>query len=175
METDIVNRDNLIVKKINYQGYLEFIYDKRTKLVLINHIPTIKYGKVTIPIFTSDLVISMIKILNKFIPSDEIKINFKNPLEVIAIDKKVEELLPDIKMVKNYNLLNQIRENIRREEAKIRGHILREKEKQIPFWQSSCRNGIFFCHEKFIKFSFNLFIIIFSKSILSSLFIFSFL
>lgn len=139
METDIVNRDNLIVKKINYQGYLEFIYDKRTKLVLINHIPTIKYGKVTIPIFTSDLVISMIKILNKFIPSDEIKINFKNPLEVIAIDKKVEELLPDIKMVKNYNLLNQIRENIRREEAKIRGHILREKEKQDRIWRSEER------------------------------------
>ena len=139
MANDVVNNDNLIVKKINYQGYLEFIYDKRTKLVLINHIPTIEYGKVTIPIFTNDLVICMIKILGKFIPSDEIKINFKNPLEVIAIDKKVEELLPDIKMVKNYNLLNNIRENIRREEAKIRGHILREKEKQDRIWRSEER------------------------------------
>ena len=139
MASDIVNNDNLIVKKINYQGYLEFVYDKRTKLVLINHIPTIKYGKVTIPIFTSDLVISMIKILGKFIPSDEIKINFKNPLEVMAIDKKVEELLPDIKMVKNYTLLNNIRENIRREEAKIRGHIIREKEKQDRIWRSEER------------------------------------
>ena len=139
MASDVVNKDNLIVKKINYQGYLEFVYDKRTKLILITHVPTTTYGKAVIPIFTNDLVSTIIKILNKFLPSEEIKINFKNPLEVIAIDKKVEELLPDIKMVKNYNLLNKIRENIRIEEAKIRGHIIREKEKQDRIWRSEER------------------------------------
>ena len=139
MESDVVNKDNLIVKKINYQGYLEFIYDKRTKLVLITHIPTIEYGKVLLPIFTNDLVMTMINILSKFLPIEEIKISFKNPLEVIAIDKKVEELLPDIKMVKNYDLLNKIREIIRIEEAKIRGHIIREKEKLDRKWRSEER------------------------------------
>ncbi len=139
MESDIVNKDNLIVKKNNYQGYLEFIYDKRTKLVLVTHVPTIDYGKVVLPIFTSDLVINMIKILSKFLPSEEIKINFKNPLEVIAMDRKVEELIPDIKAVKNYTLLNLIRERIRIEEAKIRGHIIREKEKQDRIWRSEER------------------------------------
>ncbi len=139
MESDVVNKDNLIVKKIAYQGYLEFIYDKRTKLVLITHIPTIEYGKVTLPIFTNDLVMTMINILSKFLPAEEIKINFKNPLEVIVIDRKVEELLPDIKMVKNYVLLNKIRESIRIEEAKIRGHIIREKEKQDRIWRSEER------------------------------------
>lgn len=118
---------DFIISEIEYSGYLEFTYDKSTNEVYISKLPYLVDGKVEIPIFTNDIAQIIVDRIKSYIPIENIKLTFSNPLAVFAIDNKVKEIIPQFCESKNCNIINHIIDTIASEEKRIRQHILNLK------------------------------------------------
>ncbi len=120
---------DIILKEIEYKGYLKCSYNKRTHEVLVSHVPYVQYGDVKTPLFTADIVRLLVKSLNKYISGEELKIRFSSDSTVIAIDKSSLSLIPSIRDTNNYILLERVISTIDREKRKIDGDVKRYREK----------------------------------------------
>lgn len=117
----------VMISERKYFGYLEFTYSKITNEVYVSKLPYVMSGKVEMPIFTSDIAQIIVDKVKGYIPKEEIKLNFSNPVSVFAIDNKVKETIPSFSETKNYNIINYIIDEIALEEKRIRQHILNLK------------------------------------------------
>lgn len=124
-----IKMKSIFFKELKYEGSLEFSFNKATGEVYIKKVPYIQYRNIKIPLFTSDIARIVVDKISKYISANDINVVFANPLLLIAIDKRVEDIIPSIKKNKNYNLLEKVQETIHHEEAQIIGQSKRLKEK----------------------------------------------
>lgn len=136
IESLIKTDENLILKEIKYEGYLNFEYDKSTNQVFISSVPKIKYLNTEILVFTSDIAQVIVDKLKNYIPAGEIKLSFSNPLLIIATDDNVRKLIPSFEKSNNYILFNNVYEKIENEEKEIINNTNQYKRKQARLEKS---------------------------------------
>ena len=51
-KTTLCLSSDIILKEVTYKGYLEFVYDKRTKDILVTHVPYVQYGEASNRLFS---------------------------------------------------------------------------------------------------------------------------
>jgi len=130
LKSDVKLSEDIFFKEITYNGVLEFAFNKKTNEVLVNRVPYVNYANVQLPVFTSNIASIIVDLLKKYIPHDEIKIKFDNEFTLLAEDKEVVNVIPDIINTSNHKLLMCMLDNIKKEENKVMAETMRYKEKQ---------------------------------------------
>lgn len=120
----VKTESDFIISQIEYSGYLEFTYNKTTNEVYVSKLPYIVEGKVEVSIFTNDVAQIIVDKVKSYIPKEDIKLTFSNPLTVFAIDSSVKNTIPSFADTRNFNIINHIIDTINLEERRIRQHIL---------------------------------------------------
>jgi len=120
----VKTESNFIISEIKYSGYLEFTYNKATNEVYVSSLPYIFDGKIEVPVFTNDIAQIIVDKVKSYVPKEDIKLTFFNPVGVFAIDDNVKEIIPSFIETKNCNIINHIIDTIALEEKRIRQHIL---------------------------------------------------
>jgi len=118
---------DFIISEIEYSGYLEFTYNKSINEIYISKIPYLVSGNLEMPVFTNDIAQIIVDRIKSYVPIEDIKLTFSNPIAVFAIDNKVKEIIPQFCETKNCNIINHIIDTIALEEKRIRQHILNLK------------------------------------------------
>ena len=129
LKSDIKIED-VFLNEVKYEGNLEFSFNKATNEVYISKLPFVTYGNAKVLVFTSDIANIIVEKLNKYIPSEEIKLVFANPLALFAADKGVINVIPSLKDTRNHKLLISTLGNIEKEKRKVKGDVIRYKAKQ---------------------------------------------
>ncbi len=126
---------DFIIRDIKYEGVLKFCFNKASNEVYVTKVPYVIYGNTRIPIFTSGIAQIIVNKLQKYVPNNEIKIVFSNPLVPLAEDENVLSLLPSLANTKNHQLLVYILNGIKKEKTKIMMETKRYKEKQEKIYR----------------------------------------
>jgi len=89
----VKTESNFIISEIKYSGYLEFTYNKATNEVYVSSLPYIFDGKIEVPVFTNDIAQIIVDKVKSYVPKEDIKLTFFNPVGVFAIDDNVKEII----------------------------------------------------------------------------------
>ena len=117
---------SIFIKDLNYHGTLEFSYNKATNEVYVLKVPYILINNKKLFIFTSDLAKIIEELLKKYVPVSDVSIKFSSSLSILAINKEVAQIIPNIVNTTNYQFLLKILEQIEKEIS----YIERDLEKQ---------------------------------------------
>lgn len=117
---------SIFIKDLNYHGTLEFSYNKATNEVYVLKVPYILINNKKLFIFTSDLAKIIEELLKKYVPVSDVSIKFSSSLSVLAMNKEVAQIIPNIVNTTNYQFLLKILEQIEKEIS----YIERDLEKQ---------------------------------------------
>lgn len=118
--------NSIFIKNLNYHGTLEFSYNKATNEVYVLKVPYILINNKKLFIFTSDLAKIIEELLKKYVPVSDVSIKFSSSLSVLAMNKEVAQIIPNIVNTTNYQFLLKILEQIEKEIS----YIERDLEKQ---------------------------------------------
>ena len=118
--------NSIFIKNLNYHGTLEFSYNKATNEVYVLKVPYILINNKKLFIFTSDLAKIIEELLKKYVPVSDVSIKFSSSLSILAINKEVAQIIPNIVNTTNYQFLLKILEQIEKEIS----YIERDLEKQ---------------------------------------------
>ncbi len=108
----------VLLKEIRYVGTLTFSFDYIANEVYVSKIPYVLFMNTKIPVFTSDIAKIIKDILIKYGIRD-FRISFKDQLLPLAIDTKVEDIIPSIKDTTNYRLVMLILNKLVQEKKQI--------------------------------------------------------
>lgn len=97
--------NSIFIKNLNYYGTLEFSYNKATNEVYVLKVPYILINNKKLFIFTSDLAKIIEELLKKYVPVSDVSIKFSSSLSILAINKEVAQIIPNIVNTTNYQLL----------------------------------------------------------------------
>lgn len=118
--------NSIFIKNLIYHGTLEFSYNKATNEVYVLKVPYILINNKKLFIFTSDLAKIIEELLKKYVPVSDVSIKFSSSLSVLAMNKEVAQIIPNIVNTTNYQFLLKILEQIEKEIS----YIERDLEKQ---------------------------------------------
>ena len=118
--------NSIFIKNLNYHGTLEFSYNKATNEVYVLKVPYILINNKKLFIFTSDLAKIIEELLKKYVPVSDVSIKFSSSLSILAMNKEVAQIIPNIVNTTNYQFLLKILEQIEKEIS----YIERDLEKQ---------------------------------------------
>ncbi len=116
--------------KVNYEGSLEFSYNEATNEVYVSKVPYVVYQNIKVPVFTNDIVQIMLDKLQKYTPSNMLKVVFADSVLPLAIDDRATKLLPALKETSNYRFLMAIISKITEEKKHIMAQTKRFQESQ---------------------------------------------